>query len=548
MPIPHLRMLTCVTTGVFFAVSALVAVAFPLHANDALTFGEWSRLIATHWGHVTDASNRPLFYVLQGSLWHLIGYSDTSGRLLCGFFAAVLVASLAWIATGRVVSRVTAALVVLFLLAAPVFANQVVSSLTDVVVASLLALTAACITRLAPVGWRLAAAPIAALLAVLAKPSALLALIGIGASQLLATGSVRERLLRRVVPLTAGTLAGFTYYVVQAERTGQSLHSFLSAGVTGPYYAHLAAATRRGALLQFAWFGPLLGTVLLFTLLYTVVRLAGAPHRPAVLLLAPSTAVLAWFLPWIGGREQTLAVGVFANASSAVSWAVSVAAITAAAWTPEPFVPTRRELAVFALWAIIPLIGWAAYATYDPRLLSPAWPGLLMLMAVSTTPALGALTRASAVALVPVGALMVAVALNAYNIDGLGHAGWDQWRRTPSGERFDKQQTRAIVLPAVTEALALVRPLLGVHGRLLTPEGSFKFYFPGRVDQTFPTSCSQLSPYRALVLTTDQGSRTYMQDFLHVSDDPSFWATCKQPHVRQLSSGTNGLAVFAVTS
>ena len=60
------------------------------------------------------------------------------------------------------------------------------------------------------------------------------------------------------------------------------------------------------------------------------------------------------------------------------------------------------------------------------------------------------------------------------------------------------------------------------------------------------TSCSQLDGYRAFVLTTDEGSRAYMRDFLHVSGDPSYWASCKRPRLRQLTDGADGYAVFRI--
>ncbi len=529
------------------AIAVVVAIAFPLHANDALTFGEWSRLIAMHWDNIFDASNRPLFYALQGSIWHVIGYSDTSGRLLCGLFSLLLVVSLARLASARRDGELTASLAVLFVLAIPVFAIQVVSSLTDVVVASLIALAGALVLRLPAETLRPPVlVALAAMLAVLAKPSAILPLIGLAAGQVLRAESLRIRLLYRVAPIAGGTAAGVAYYVVQAVRTHQALT--FEAGVTGPYYTHLAAATRRLGILDASWFGELLRTPLLFALLYTSARLLAVRHRTAVVALVPAVAVGSWLLPWIGARESRASVGAFANPSSAVAWFLSCAFLAAAWWAPERVVPTRRELGILGVWALLPLVAWMRYATYDVRLLSPAWPGLVSLMAVCATPALAALLRWRYAPLLPVAALVLAVSLNVYNLDGLGRAGWDQWRRTAASERFDKRQTGAIVLPAVTEAVALARPLLGARGRLITPEGSFKFYFPGRVDQVFPASCAQLSPYRAFVLTTDQGSRTYMQDFLHVSGDPSYWATCKQPHLRQLSSGKNGLAVFAVGS
>ena len=46
------------------------------------------------------------------------------------------------------------------------------------------------------------------------------------------------------------------------------------------------------------------------------------------------------------------------------------------------------------------------------------------------------------------------------------------------------------------------------------------------------------------MLTTDEGSKRYMEQFLHVSSEPSFWAACKQPHLKQLTGGLEGYAVF----
>jgi hypothetical protein len=87
---------------------------------------------------------------------------------------------------------------------------------------------------------------------------------------------------------------------------------------------------------------------------------------------------------------------------------------------------------------------------------------------------------------------------------------------------------------------------MGPTDRLISPEGAFAFYFPGRVEQTFPISCDNLSRFRVFVLATDEGSKRYMEDFLHVSGEPSFWAACPSPHLTQLSDGSEGYAVFRV--
>ena len=83
---------------------------------------------------------------------------------------------------------------------------------------------------------------------------------------------------------------------------------------------------------------------------------------------------------------------------------------------------------------------------------------------------------------------------------------------------------------------------------LLSPEGAFRFFYPGHVEQSFPNSCENLRRFRVFVLATDAGSKRYMEDFLHVSGEPSFWAACTSPHLTQLSDGSEGYAVFRVDS
>jgi hypothetical protein len=556
IPIPYLRLVSWGMVAAFLLVSAVVAVAFPIHASDALTFGTWSRLISEHW-HFNEpqtgasAYSRPLFYALQGWLWALIGYSDVSGRLLCGLFSLLLVGALAWVVSARPWGRLVAAVIGLLVVATPVFANQVVATLTDVFVAAFIALTAALLFRPLP-GVRRQSVSVgsAAALAVLAKPSAVPALIGLGLAQLLVEEPLRRRLLLRIVPLAVGGVLGFLYYVVQAAHLHIGLRPFLEAGVRSPYYSHLADETRRYEILNAGWFGNTLRSLLLFTLLYTLARLAGVVHHKAVLAIVPGVVLLSWLMPWLANRESHVRVGAFANATSVVAWLVTCAVLAAALWAPATAVPDRRELAQFALLMVGPLVAWMTFATYDERLLSAAWPGLLGLMAICAVPGIAALTRIRFrfLPLVPVTALVLVAAQNIYNIDGLQRSGWDQWRRTAAAKQFDLDTTRRIVLPALSRALDVVRPQMGPTDRLISPEGAFAYFFPGRVEQTFPIACDNLSGFRVFVLATDEGSKRYMEDFLHVSGEPSFWAACVSPHLTQLSDGSEGYAVFRVES
>jgi hypothetical protein len=83
---------------------------------------------------------------------------------------------------------------------------------------------------------------------------------------------------------------------------------------------------------------------------------------------------------------------------------------------------------------------------------------------------------------------------------------------------------------------------------LISPEGAFRFFYPGHVEQSFPNTCEDLHRFRVFVLTTDEGSKRYMEQFLHVSGEPSFWASCTSPRLTQLTDGAEGYAVFRVES
>ena len=95
-----------VTTALFFLAALFVALVIPIHAQDALTFGEWSRLVSQHW-HLRYAAatgqeyGRPLFYVLQGWVWGIFGFAEPLGRVLSGLFSLLLLGSVVWLVRDR---------------------------------------------------------------------------------------------------------------------------------------------------------------------------------------------------------------------------------------------------------------------------------------------------------------------------------------------------------------------------------------------------------------------------------------------------------------
>jgi 4-amino-4-deoxy-L-arabinose transferase-like glycosyltransferase len=540
--------ITWITTGLFFAGALLLAVVIPIHAQDALTFGEWSRLISEHWHlHYAAATGqeygRPLFYVLQGWMWGLIGFSEASGRILSGLFSLLLLSSLVWLVRGRLAGLLAA----LALVAVPAYATHVISGLTDIPVAALVALAGALVWSGTPSPWRASAAGAAATLAMLAKPSALLALVGLALAQLLVRESWRARLVYRVAPLVAGIGLGLLYDLTQAHYVHQDLRTFLQAGVNTDYYRTLADEARRYALLDGNWFGDGLRVAVFFALVYAALRLAGVAHRIAVLAGVPLALFLSWFGPWLAAQEQEVTVGSLHSAGAAVAAVGTAAFLAFALNTSREAIATRGELARFAVWALPTAVAWAVYGAYDFRLLAPAWPPLLALVVLAALPAASALARRGpVVAAVPFALFAIVVAENIYNLDGLQKSGWDELRRTD--DWLDEDQTRQIVMPAFSRALVVVRRQMRPGDDLVSPEGAFRFFFPGHVEQSYPNSCESLHRFRVLVLTTDEGSQRYMRDFLHVPSEPSYWAHCRVPRLTQLTDGSDGYAVFRVES
>jgi 4-amino-4-deoxy-L-arabinose transferase-like glycosyltransferase len=541
-----------ITTGLFLLAAFFLAVVIPIHAQDALTFGEWSRLVSQHWHlHYAAATpqeyGRPLFYVLQGWVWGVFGFSEPLGRVLSGLFSVLLLGSLVWLVRDRNWGPLAGLLAAFALISTPVFAAQMISGLTDIPVAALVALAGALLWRRRPTPAGATAIGVVSALAMLTKPSALLALAGLALAQLLVRESWRGRLLYRVTPVLGGIGIGLLYDVLQARYVHQGLRTFLQAGVNTDYYRALADEARRYALLDGNWFGDGLRVAAFFALLYAVLRLVGIRHGLAVVVGAPLALFASWLGPWIAGRESELTVGALHSAGAAVAAVATTVFLLFGVASRQDAVVSREELARLGVWAIPTFAAWAVYGAYDFRLLAPAWPPLLALVVLSALPAAAALARLGPwVLAVPLALFAIVVAENVYNLDGLQKSGWSEVRRTPAGDWLDRPTMRAIVLPAFSRALEVVRPQMRSRDLLISPEGAFRFFFPGRVEQSYPNNCNDLHRFRVFVLTTDEGSKRYMEQFLHVSGAPSFWAACKQPRLKQLTDGSEGYAVFRV--
>jgi 4-amino-4-deoxy-L-arabinose transferase-like glycosyltransferase len=548
----YAALVTWVMTALFFGAAFLLAVVIPIHAQDALTFGEWSRLIGQHWHfHYAAATaqeyGRPLFYVLQGWLWGIFGFNETSGRILSGLFSLLLLLSIVLLVRDRPWGRLAGALAALALISSPVFAEQIVAGLTDIPVTALVALTGVLVWGRRPTIAQSIAAGVAGALAMLAKPSAFLALVGLALALLLSSESWRSRLLYRVAPIVGGIGVGLAYDAWQAHDADLGLRSFMQSGVDSAYYRSLADEARRYTLLDGRWFGEGLRVAAFFALAYAALRVVRASHRLAVVVGVPVALLCSWLGPWIAARSDRIAVGSLHSVGAALTALGTAAFLGAGVFAFRNAVATSRELLAFAVWALPATVAWAVYGAYDFRLLTPAWPPLLALVVLAALPAATAFARRGALVLaVPFALFAIVVAENMYNLDALRRSGWDQLRRTD--DWLDRDQTRAIVLPALSRALVVARRELEPGDDLVSPEGAFRFFFPGHVEQSYPNSCEFLHRFRVFVLLTDEGSKRYMEDFLHVSGEPSFWAACTSPHLTQLTDGSDGYAVFRVES
>jgi hypothetical protein len=536
---------------VLLGLAILVAVALPYGEWDAMAFGAWSRLIAEHWTtlHFALASaldyQRPLFFVLQGFIWHLFGFHQALGRLLSLSFSVLFVVVVALLAS-RVAPqyrRFSAALAVVAVLTAWYFDRYIAAGLTDIPVAAMIGLTAAllCARRLGRA--RLPLVGLAAALSVLTKPSALPALAGLGIALLIGR---RIDLRRRAFALLAvglGTVVGLLYQLSQARYVHMGLRAFLSAGTTGGFYPQLADQDRRRVLLDGAWLGPDLRVFLWFGFVYALLRLVRVRHRPAVLVALPIAAVWSWLGPHLSGAHG-VRVGILGTGGTTEQVAVLVlaASVLFALDSPADAVPDRLRLARLLAWATPTLVLWGMDAVYDTRLLAPAWPPLVLLITWTLLPAFaGAQRRSPWLVVAPAAAMLALVALAAYNINGLGPSGWQELRSGGLSGLNDAAHMRKIGVGGDFAAeLDALTPQVGPHDDILTYDGRLEFLYLDQIDLQAPQSCSQLPGHRIFVLLEDDEIHTLYGN----RATSAFWQACRNVTLTKVAERPGAFAVF----
>ncbi|MGZ4317351.1 MAG: ArnT family glycosyltransferase [Gaiellaceae bacterium] len=535
---------------VLLALSIVVAVSLPYGDWDAMSFGTWSRLIAAHWPnfHFALASavdyQRPLFFVLQGFAWRVVGFHQSVGRLVSLAFSVLFVVSVAWLAsrTASGYRRFVAALAVVVVLTIWYFDRYIAAGLTDIPVAAMIALTAVllCARRLGRA--QLPLVGLAAALSVLTKPSALPALLGLGAAVLIGHRSDLRRRAFALAAIGLGTAAGLLYDLSQAHYVHMGLRSFLTVGTTG-FYAQLADQDRKRVLLDGAWLGPDLRIFLWFALVYAIVRLARVPHRLAVLVALPVAAAWSWLGPHLSGAHG-VRVGILGTGGTTEQIAVLVlaASLLFAVESPAEVVPGRLRLARLLAWALPTLVLWGTTGVYDTRLLAPAWPPLVLLVVWTLLPAFaGAQQRSEWLVAIPAAAVLALVVLAAYNINGLEASGWRQFRSGGLSGLTNAALMRNVALGGDFSAeINAIEPQLGPRDRILTYDGRLEYFYLDQIDLQAPESCNQLAGHRLFVLLEDDEVRKIYGR----RADSAFWEACRNVSLTKVDERPGAFAVF----
>ena len=278
--------LAIAVSALFALAAAFAAAVMPYRFWDSLAFGSWSRSIAETgdlWANADALKvSRPLFYVPQGLIWRLAD-EVWLGRMFSAAFGAVLVVCVWFLARRLTQDRSSRALLaplaVLVTLSSSVFATFVAAGMTDVPVAAATAATALVLWSRLPARLAVPLAAVGACATILAKPSGLLALVGLAAAAWVLAGRAS---LPDLGGLAAGAAVALAYDAWQASRLDVSLTALLRAG-NDDFWLARGDAARLDALAGGDWVGEGARLLVVLGLAYGIGRAAGAGPR----LLAP---------------------------------------------------------------------------------------------------------------------------------------------------------------------------------------------------------------------------------------------------------------------
>jgi len=532
-----------------FAVAAVfAAVVMPYRLWDSLAYGSWSRRIAAGDGLWFDVPasflQRPLFYVEQGLAWQVLGDGDWIGRLLSLSYVAILAVAV-WLLARRLTSdpsarAILSPLAVLVVLASSVVATYALAGMTDVPVAAMVAATGAAVWALRPSPTRLVLVGLLAAGAVLAKPTALIALAGLAMALAVLHG---RRSLPGVAGIGAGIGLALLYAAWQAARIDDSFADFLTAG-NDEFWRERAAAARWDTISRAEWFGAGLRLAVVYGLALAVARVAGA--RPRVALGLAATVAIGWSILGPIVADGDVPHPFDGSVPGLAAWLVLAGAMCAALFAAGADPISRRTHAALLVWLAPMAILWAAQRADEVRHLAPAWAPLALLTAAGLAALTLALARLRpAAALAPAAAIALLCVANLPSIDGLGRAGWrDVLELGPSGWT-DRAEIENLAYGPFSYELEAARANVSAGDRIVSSNGRLTYFFPGRVELAYPTSCDALDGTRFFSFLTSGESL----EFATLAGQPTHpigWLQCDEPRLTMVAEHAGIYAAYVV--
>ena len=537
--------------AVYVALAAFAAVVLPYAVGDALNYGAWSRFIAEH--HSLDypelndlLRGRPLFYLGQGALWWAFGVHYAVGRLWSLAFGLLLLGCVVALGMRSRLGVLGGLLAGCVLVLIPDYGTLAAGGLTDVPVTALVAATAAVLWLRRAGRTRDAGVALLATATVLTKTTGVLALVALALAHLIGSRAELPRRARAVVPLAAGLAVGLAYDVVQAVRVDESLPAFLRAGTEG-LWARAAAETRSGALVRSDWLGVDLRPLLWFGAVYAILRVGQVRHRRAALAGFGAAVAGSWLVPSFADGGPAFPLGPFDGGLDLhdAAYLVLLPQLLFALAVRDEDAPDALWLARLLVFALPVWLAWAARATYATRLVAPAWPPVVLLIAEALgLCVLGASRLRPAAALAPIATVLVLVVLAYGQIDSLGWARWKTLRAWGPSGWADSGRTEHLVWGTLGDEVNLVRGLPPGE-TLATNDGRLRFFATGRIHPV-PRTCAGLAGDRLLVLLVSGEAGQALE--LAGVPPPRAWARCTRPQTRRIAGAPGQFVAFSVAT
>jgi 4-amino-4-deoxy-L-arabinose transferase-like glycosyltransferase len=542
-----LRVLTSLVALIIAGATVFAAIVVPYRFWDSLAFGSWSRSIAETgelWANTSALSvSRPLFYVPQGLLWWFLSGDEWLGRLSSATFGAALVAAV-WVLARQLATDRSRDLVpplaVMVLLSFAVLATYVAAGMTDVPVAAATAATAVVLFSSVRPGAAVPLAAVAAAATVLAKPSGVLALVGL----VLATLALRGRTsLASLTGVAIGVVVALGYDAWHATRLDISLIELLKAG-NDDFWLARGDSARFDSIAGASWVGDGARLVVVLGLVHGIARALGARARVAV---ATAVAVaISWSVAGPLVVDHRLGYPFDGSAVGSAAWLVLAAAMVTAAFLVDDDPTPRRTYVALLLWLAPIGITWAWQRADEARLLAPTWPALALLSALALTTGSLALARLRpAAAIIPASAVAAIALANVVSIDGLGRDGWRSLLDLGSTGWRSREAMENFAYGPFSYELNLARENVTDEDRIVSSDGRLAYFFPGRVDVSYARSCSDVRGVRFFSYLTSGESLQFAQ-LERQPVDPLAWVQCANPRVELVGEQPGIYAAFVV--